>query len=127
MGAAVRKLPMKKITGPSWPKRDEVEEFKAEQGSCAFCTLQGNPPSRVVHQGEKVRVINVNFPYYPEHVMITPVKHVKNFRNLNEETFSEIISTLQKIHVKNGFAYLNDGFVAGQTRRCNSRDTREKL
>lgn len=97
--------------------------LKADKPSgCDFCNNL-DLKNRSIFANELVWALLTNIPIVPGHVLICPVRHVKNFEELSTvereavfEMLSKIKSALVKTFGATGFNYAwNEGGSAGQS------------
>lgn len=112
---------MKRLWSP-W--RMEYIQTSTPKDECPFCSaLTSSTPSDhfLVHKGEKAFVILNRYPYTTGHVLILPLEHRENMRELEPETRAEMmelinyaLGVLEKIYHPEGFNIgLNMGEAAG--------------
>jgi ATP adenylyltransferase len=112
------------MTKPLWaPWRLEYIEQADEQEGCVFCRAAGgdDQDALVVHRGTVAFVLLNKFPYSSGHLMIAPLRHVGDFRELTDEEALEIhrlgergIAALAQTHSPQGYNLgWNLGRIAG--------------
>jgi ATP adenylyltransferase len=73
---------------PLWaPWRLEYIEAADEASGCIFCSPD---EGLVLHRGERAFALLNRFPYTSGHLMVAPVRHVGDFRELTEDEALEI-------------------------------------
>ncbi|MDQ6826866.1 MAG: HIT domain-containing protein [Candidatus Eremiobacteraeota bacterium] len=91
---------------------------------CIFCKIiAGEIPTREVHRSDDCVAIADANPQAPEHFLVLPVQHVKNFSQYVASTDPAIAGRLFGVaahvgreHSKNGFrVVVNEGADGGQT------------
>jgi diadenosine tetraphosphate (Ap4A) HIT family hydrolase len=95
---------------------------ESSQTTCDFCDSP-DLKKRAIFANNLVWALPTNIPVVPGHVLICPVRHVKNFEELNTEeceaifeVLSKIKSALEKTFGATGFNYAwNEGKSAGQS------------
>ena len=91
---------------------------------CIFCTLpleNNDRENLILLRGEKVFVIMNKYPYNGGHLMVVPFFHTSSLNGLDEETLSELMTTvrysincLKKVMRPEGFNVgINIGQAAG--------------
>jgi ATP adenylyltransferase len=83
------------MTRPLWaPWRLDYIGNAAEQSGCVFCTEgEGELPesgSLVVHRGSHAFALLNKFPYASGHLMVAPLRHVRDLAELSESEAAEI-------------------------------------
>ena len=97
---------------------------KKRSKGCLFCRIaRGDKriPARILHKDEHLLVVMNEFPYNTGHLIVTPIKHVKNLDELSEEEIAKLflmvrrcIKLLKKALKPRGFNVgLNIGEFAG--------------
>ena len=78
---------------------------------CIFCKIaEGEIPSEIVYQDEKIVVFKDNAPQAPVHILMIPKKHIASLDDLNSED-SELISYMMlKIKEVTASQGLTDGY-----------------
>ena len=62
-----------------------------EQG-CVICNYAKNDKKLLVHKGKNAHVMMNLYPYNNGHVMVSPLKHIAAFDEIEEQTQSEIMT-----------------------------------
>jgi histidine triad (HIT) family protein len=92
--------------------------------NCIFCKIiAGEIPAQVVHRDDNIAVIADVNPQAPRHLLVMPVKHVRNLPDLAERESPELLAKLFSVagqvgrdQSTNGFrAVVNTGPDGGQT------------
>ncbi|MCS7279158.1 MAG: HIT domain-containing protein [Thermodesulfobacteriaceae bacterium] len=102
------------------PWRGEYVSGKRERG-CIFCPPNSSLPDEerlILYRDPRVLVIMNKFPYNTGHLLIAPVRHVKELEDLNEDELlalmkitKESLKILKKVLNPQGF---NVGFNLGK-------------
>ena len=105
------------------PWRLEYIKRADEQPGCIFCTAAAGDDEEllVVHRGERAFVLLNKFPYSSGHLMVAPVRHVGEFRELDGAEATEIhaltataLAVLADVYAPHGYNVgWNLGHVAG--------------
>ncbi len=105
------------MTDPLWaPWRLEYVSSASEQTGCIFCQAAAAPDdetSLVVHLGEQAFVLLNRFPYSSGHLMVAPLRHVGDLRELSAPEAAEIHSLGTRALDVLGEVYRPDGFNIG--------------
>jgi ATP adenylyltransferase len=102
-----------------------LEYILSDKGKeCIFCALPSEDNDRgnlILFRGKKVFVIMNKYPYNGGHIMVVPFFHTSSLEGLDEETMSELMTTvrysidcLKKVMRPEGFNVgINIGQAAG--------------
>jgi ATP adenylyltransferase len=105
------------MTDPLWaPWRLEYVSSASEQKGCIFCQAASAPSaenSLVIHLGETALVLLNRFPYSSGHLMVAPIRHVGDLRELSAEEAAEIHTLSARALDVLGNVYQPDGFNIG--------------
>jgi ATP adenylyltransferase len=83
---------------------------------CVFCeALSGadNPENLVVWQGKRVFVMMNRFPYAHGHLLVCPVRHVKDLDGLEEKECQELMEATRRSVRTLGGCFAPEGFNVG--------------
>jgi ATP adenylyltransferase len=97
---------------------------KVDEPGCVFCKKlkkKDGPENLVLYRGRKSFIMLNLYPYTNGHVMVAPLKHIKDLENLDAATLAEMmklsqkmIMVLKKLMHPEGFNVgINIGKVAG--------------
>ncbi|MDD5492503.1 MAG: HIT domain-containing protein [bacterium] len=97
---------------------------KAKEPGCVFCKKlkqKDGPENMILYRGRKSFVMLNLYPYTNGHVMVAPLKHIKDLERLDAATLSEMmkltqrmITILKKVMRPEGFNVgINIGKVGG--------------
>ncbi len=106
------------------PWRGEYVKSVKKIKGCFLCQslkLKDSSKSLIPYKGKYSFIILNKFPYNNGHILISPVRHIKNFEDLSNEETNEIFSlaksiipVLKKVYHPQGFNVgLNLGACAG--------------
>ena len=105
------------MTDPLWaPWRLEYVASASEQTGCIFCRAASAPnddKSLVVNLGETAFVLLNRFPYSSGHLMVAPIRHVGDLRELSTQEAAEIHTLSARALEVLGDVYQPDGFNIG--------------
>lgn len=72
-----------------------------------FCKINdGEMPSSVIYEDEKLKVIMDKFPVSPGHMLIIPKDHITDALDMDDETFARLNSII-KMTIKKCYNVLN--------------------
>lgn len=82
---------------------------------CIFCPLNGQADRRrlILHRTSRSLVMMNRYPYSYAHLMVAPVRHVDQVRNLKKAEMADILSNLGKSIEILSTAFHPDGFNVG--------------
>ena len=105
------------MTDPLWaPWRLEYISSASEQEGCIFCRAASAPDdeeSLVIHRGVTTLVLLNRFPYSSGHLMVAPIRHVGDLRELSAQEAAEIHTLSARALEVLGDVYQPDGFNVG--------------
>jgi ATP adenylyltransferase len=105
------------MTDPLWaPWRLEYISSASEQKGCIFCRAASAPndeESLVVHLGVTAFVLLNRFPYSSGHLMVAPMRHVGDLRELSAHEAAEIHTLSARALDVLADVYQPDGFNIG--------------
>jgi ATP adenylyltransferase len=112
------------MTQPLWaPWRGEYVEKADRQDGCVLCRAlaASEEQSLVLHRSERAFAVLNRFPYSSGHLMLAPVRHVGDFRELTAAEAAELhalsvaaLDALAAVYAPDGFNIgWNLGRVAG--------------
>ena len=104
------------------PWRIKYIETPKKSESCIFCNALDEPEKKFVLAKNDHAMVMMNiYPYNPGHLMVAPIRHVGDFKNLTTDEYIAIgelikksIEVLEKTMKPEGFNIgINLGMVAG--------------
>ncbi len=103
-------------------KRLPGDKEKNSENNCRFCEMMKNDEGVVLKIKDMFVTVN-QYPYNVGHVMIAPIRHVKDPRELNDEELmnmfiliNKMMTVIEKTYSIHGFNIgMNLGSVAGST------------
>jgi len=92
-----------------------INESKRKK-SCFICEIindKKDEENLVLYRGKNTIILMNKFPYNSSHIMISPIRHIKNLYDLTQEEFEEIFQLIAKSQKIIEDLYKPDGFNLG--------------
>jgi len=92
-----------------------INESKKKKG-CFICEIikeNKDEENLVLYRGKNTIIIMNKFPYNSSHIMISPLRHIKNFYELTDDEINEIFKLISKSQKIIENLYKPDGFNIG--------------
>lgn len=92
-----------------------INESKRKK-NCFICEIindKRDEENLVLYRGKNTIILMNKFPYNSSHIMISPIRHIKNLYDLTQEEFEEIFQLIAKSQKIIGDLYKPDGFNLG--------------
>jgi ATP adenylyltransferase len=89
---------------------------QSRDAGCVFCEALGDersPENLVLWRGESVFVMMNRFPYAPGHLMVSPVRHVKDLEGLSSEESMALFGSIKEAIRVLGGCLSCEGFNVG--------------
>lgn len=104
---------MKIIWAPWRIKYIRQSKIKKDCFICEIIKDTDDEKNLILCRGKKVIVIMNKFPYNSAHLMVSPVRHINNFYELEDDEFEEIFKLIAKSQKIIENMYKPDGFNFG--------------
>lgn len=98
------------------PWRIKYISKSKKKGNCFICEIIkdfNDEENLVLYRGKNTIVLMNKYPYNSAHIMISPIRHIKNFYELKEYEFEEIFKLIAKSQKIIENIYKPDGFNLG--------------